>query len=808
MAQDPDATQGSPSLVQNRYAIEKMIGEGGLGMVYRAFDTRLKRPVAIKTLKRSVERADPGHFQILEERFVREAEAGSRMGSHPNLVTVHDLLTDTDGTLYLILEYVGGGTLTERIAEGPLPMADALRLTADAARGLQAAHEKGLVHRDIKPSNIFIAEDGRAQVGDFGIAQIEHASARTRMTTGHPGTPLYMSPEQSVTTGYVRPLSDQYSLGLVLFEMLVGTAYKRVGKREADRLLGTQPRAVQWLVSRMLADDPDDRYPSMSAVLSAIQAIERTADPDPALWARSAPAFAPTIPSPDAKPTTPFLNLQPASPVLYPAPVVTAPFTPATYPVPPAGKPRSLWLTPLFAIIVLIVIGGTAVGAFAIKRNHDATASANRTLAIQQDHYAAGDAAITRQAYDIAMKEFAAAGQYKDAPQRQIDAQRKMEQKQAYADGQTALTKADYATAAAAFLRAGNYQDGPQQAAQAQALDEQQRQYQAGVDAVNREDFATAAVAFRAAGTYKDAPQKAVQAQMLDGQQRQYQAGIGGVSREDFGAAAIAFRAAGTFKDAPQQATAAEKLRDQKASYDAGAAAAARGDFKVAKQQFLTAGSYKDAPARAANAEQEDMLLTLYDSGQGHLKASQWREAYADFQQIQRTRTNYKDVNDIVRHLENDVANPTTIDLYAVLNSGNGYKKGAIPINNLIGKPLAYIVIVRDWSYENQGRGDLISNVRVYIEKAPDSQVRDNTDVPILSASDIKKYRDSLEKDERLVVITGNGQVIDVQEFGNYHAKLTVTNVGVQDRPMLIGNNFGTDPIFSRLFVDVALTAR
>jgi serine/threonine protein kinase len=113
-------------------------------------------------------------------------------------VTVFDLTIDTDGTRYLVLEYVAGGTLSERITtNGALSLTDMLRLTADIARGLQEAHKHGIVHRDIKPANIFLAENGHAKVGDFGIAQMDHLSGRTHGVVGHPGTPLYMSPEQA-----------------------------------------------------------------------------------------------------------------------------------------------------------------------------------------------------------------------------------------------------------------------------------------------------------------------------------------------------------------------------------------------------------------------------------------------------------------------------------------------------------------------------------------------------------------------------------------------------------------------------------
>ncbi len=203
----------------------------------KAFDTRLKRLVAIKTLRRTSYASDPDQFRALEERFAREAEAGSRMGSHPNLVGVHDLLLDAERTQYLVLEYVAGGTLGERIARGALPLSDTLRLTTEIARGLHAAHESGLVHRDVKPANIFLTASQQAKVGDFGIAQIDDISGRTRTTSGHPGTPLYMSPEQERMTAYLRPASDQYSLGLVIFEMITGQIYKRIGARQAKQLL-------------------------------------------------------------------------------------------------------------------------------------------------------------------------------------------------------------------------------------------------------------------------------------------------------------------------------------------------------------------------------------------------------------------------------------------------------------------------------------------------------------------------------------------------------------------------------------------
>jgi eukaryotic-like serine/threonine-protein kinase len=362
----------SPALLLDRYRVDGLLGEGGLGTVVMAFDTRLKRRVAIKSLRRTLYTADPEQFRRLEERFTREAEAGSRMGSHPNLVTVHDFVSDADKTLYLILEFVSGGTLAGRITQGPLPLRDALRITAEAARGLQAAHDAGLVHRDIKPANIFMAGDGRAQVGDFGIAQIDDVSGRTQTTIGHPGTPIYMSPEQAGTTAYVSPAADQYSLGLVLFEMLTGRVYRRLRKPEVAKLLATQPSPVAALIERMTAPDPEDRYHSMRDAGTAIAAIERMLDAEAETPSQvpfaSRPPGAPVAAPDDAThvlppslgsastpppPTPPVVNYQQAAP-----PPVVNYQQPAPQPIAPQRFSRRAFLTSLGGLAAAGVAGG------------------------------------------------------------------------------------------------------------------------------------------------------------------------------------------------------------------------------------------------------------------------------------------------------------------------------------------------------------------------------------------------------------------------------------------------------------------
>jgi len=368
-----------PDLILGRYRVDSELGGGGIGVVYKMYDTRLKRYVAVKTLKRGV-LVDPEEVRQLKSRFANEAEAGARINNHPNVVGVFDFATDASGIQYLIQEFIPGGTLKGRIRSGgEIPPNQTLRLTADIARGLQAAHLVDLVHRDIKPDNIFLGADGRALVGDFGIAQIDDRSQRTHTAHSHPGTPLYMSPEQS-NSGYVTPATDQFSLGLVVFEMLTGKAYKSLGKRGASALLEQMPPPLRALVTRMTADDPDDRYPSMDAVLAAVERVATTLTTSEIMFV---PDLAGTTPTVAATPLrdTPLVNLQPVQPVqpvldrptqfaqLAPlAPVASSPpgSTPPLYPGPPTSpRPRRsnrrAFLLGLGGIVFAGAIGGGVV---------------------------------------------------------------------------------------------------------------------------------------------------------------------------------------------------------------------------------------------------------------------------------------------------------------------------------------------------------------------------------------------------------------------------------------------------------------
>src|SRR5687767_14185223 len=192
----------------SHYRVLDKLGQGGMGVDYKAEDTKLRRTVALKFL--------PPHLSEHRERFLREAQAAAGL-NHSNICTIHEV-DEAHG--FIAMEYVEGHSLKDRIAERPLPLAEAIDIAIQTCQGLQHAHEKGVVHRDIKPANLMINGQGQVKIMDFGLAQV---GDRTRMTkTGTSvGTPLYMSPEQ-VTGESTDPRTDLWSLGVTLYEMISG----------------------------------------------------------------------------------------------------------------------------------------------------------------------------------------------------------------------------------------------------------------------------------------------------------------------------------------------------------------------------------------------------------------------------------------------------------------------------------------------------------------------------------------------------------------------------------------------------------
>src|SRR5262249_34876335 len=220
-----------PQAAFGPYKILTLIGEGGGGTVYRAWDPRLQRDVALKVLREL-----RGSHSTRTHRFMAEARAASAL-NHPNIVTVFDAAFDGD-TPYIVSELIEGRTLREEMAKGAVGAKRILDLGAQIADGLSAAHDAGIVHRDLKPENIMVTRAGRVKIVDFGLAdpgaldsvgdQSEQDQIQTRTDAGlRAGTVPYMSPEQArgaATDGR----SDQFSLGLILFEMAAGRhAFRR-----------------------------------------------------------------------------------------------------------------------------------------------------------------------------------------------------------------------------------------------------------------------------------------------------------------------------------------------------------------------------------------------------------------------------------------------------------------------------------------------------------------------------------------------------------------------------------------------------
>jgi tRNA A-37 threonylcarbamoyl transferase component Bud32 len=267
----------SETVLSGRYRLSSKLGSGGMSTVYLAQDEVLDRPVAVKLLHREIsEEAD----QL--ERFRREARTAARL-SHPNLVSVIDAGED-EGRPYIVFEYVEGETLKRRIQhEGGLPTDEALAYAIEIGRGLIAAHGRKLVHRDVKPQNVLIDTDGRAKVTDFGIARSLEGKGLT--ATGRVlGTTDYVSPEQAMGEE-VDERSDVYSLGVVLYEMLVGdvpfhaetqvgVAMKHVNEAMPD-VLGRRPdvsAAVGAVIDRATAKDSRDRYASVGEMVRDLEA--------------------------------------------------------------------------------------------------------------------------------------------------------------------------------------------------------------------------------------------------------------------------------------------------------------------------------------------------------------------------------------------------------------------------------------------------------------------------------------------------------------------------------------------------------
>ena len=264
-----------------RYQVEALLGEGGMGAVYRAYDRELDRTVALKLI-----RPELGSDPNLTQRFRQELLLASKI-SHKNVLRIHDL-GEANGTKFISMAYVEGEDLYHLLRrEGRLPLSRAVAIARQLCAALEAAHAEGVVHRDLKPQNILLDKAGQVYVSDFGLAKsLESDATQMTMSGQFLGTPRYMSPEQALAA----PLdhrSDLYSLGLILYEMVTGeipfradstlqTMYLRVHEKPADpRQINPElPEYLAQIILRCLETDPAQRYQSAREILDDLEAAQ------------------------------------------------------------------------------------------------------------------------------------------------------------------------------------------------------------------------------------------------------------------------------------------------------------------------------------------------------------------------------------------------------------------------------------------------------------------------------------------------------------------------------------------------------
>jgi eukaryotic-like serine/threonine-protein kinase len=268
-----------------QYQVRELIGLGGMARVYKGYQNSLARYVAIKAIPAQLDNARDNTFL---QRFTTEARVIARL-THPNIVPVHDYGEDK-GWAFIVMEYIGGGTLRERIVHAEqqhtrTDLALALELLAQAALALDFAHTNGVVHRDVKPGNMLLRTEDHLLLSDFGIAAILEANQNLTRTGANIGTPQYMAPEQGLPNGVVDARTDIYALGVVLFQCATGrlpfiaenpmaTVMKHINEPppRPSMLAPGLPASVEQIILRAMAKDPKARYQRAQDMASQLRA--------------------------------------------------------------------------------------------------------------------------------------------------------------------------------------------------------------------------------------------------------------------------------------------------------------------------------------------------------------------------------------------------------------------------------------------------------------------------------------------------------------------------------------------------------
>jgi len=320
-------------VINNKYRIEARLGDGGMGIVYKAQDMKLDRTVALKVM-----RPDLIKDESLLKRFLIEAKALAKL-EHPNIVTVYEL-GELEGSFFIVMQFIDGITLAKKLeGSGALPYSEALHIFKPMLAAIGYAHQFQIIHRDIKPSNVMLTQQGVVKVMDFGVAKIQEGLDPAKPSIWA-GTPYYMSPEQFIGVAPIDRRSDIYSLSIVLYEILTGRLpFEMTAQADLIKLIVQDeylpphhvkpsiPKALSAIVMTALAKKPEQRFQSAEEMLNAIAQFERETQ---------------TIPPPKPKPV--------------PAPPLPPPK--------PNGEKKRPWLRQTLPLTVSVIVLGVAWGVY------------------------------------------------------------------------------------------------------------------------------------------------------------------------------------------------------------------------------------------------------------------------------------------------------------------------------------------------------------------------------------------------------------------------------------------------------------